>query len=492
MNVFDPIFYWARVAPNRPAVLFPGGSLSYRQLCNAALHASVALRRSGFRPGELAAIAVSNPAFQITLMLALSRMNAPTLFQDSLESALALKADVKAYITDNPARVSGNLRVLVVDHQWFITKFEAQQAPALDVVESSPDSLLAIATSSGTTGEAKAFAVTQGVMDFRVKSWLLFPEARRMISMLPVKTSWGLLAMLRTLRSGGSFGFAPFPEQVLDLCESAGVQFILASVAQAATLVEAQQKRRRELPSLEKIFVGGSSIAPQLASELRKRVCKEVYMCYGASEAGQIAGGPLSSFEETQGCVGYINPGTQIQIVDPEDRSTCLPPGREGVLRLGGPAMVQGYLNVDNSEEYFHDGWFYPGDFASISHDQLLTISGRTSDLVINKGGVKIDPAIIEAEIKKLGDVRDVAVVAMTGRSGAPEIWAAIVPGERYSDEKLRQRCEEVMGGVAPDRYFKLASIPRNEIGKILYANVRSQLTAMGKRANVEAQQSRS
>lgn len=482
MNVFDPIFYWARVAPNRPALLFPGGSLSYKQLCNAALHASQALRRSGFRPEELVAIAVSNPAFQITLMLALSRMNAPTLFQDSLESALALKADVKGYITDNPARVAGNLRILVVDHQWFLTKFDAQQAPTLDVVEASPDSLLAIATSSGTTGEAKAFALTQGVMDFRVTSWLLFPESRRMISMLPVKTSWGLLAMLRTLCSGGAYGFAPFPDQVLDLCESAGVEFILASAAQAATLVEAQQKKRLELPSLEKIFVGGSSIAPQLATQLRKRVCKEVYMCYGASEAGQIAGGPLSSFEDAPGCVGHINPGAQIQIVDPEDRTICLPPGQEGILRLGGPAMVGGYLNVDNSDEYFHDGWFYPGDFASISHDQMLTISGRTSDLVINKGGVKIDPALIEAEIKKHGDVRDVAVIAMTGRDGAPEIWAAVVPGDRYSDEKLRQRCEEVMGAVAPDRYFKLQSIPRNEIGKILYANVRSQLTALGQK----------
>lgn len=474
MNVYDPIYYWAKAAPHRAALAFPGGSVSYRQLCNAADAAAVAIARAGFSPKQLVNVSVINPAFQMILLLALGRLNGPAAFLKSpAKQALGLK--VSGLISENPQDKRDFPRALIVDHNWFVSKLGAENPPRPDVAPVAASDLLRIAVSSGSTGTPKAVAITQGMMEARLRSSPFLPERRRTLCLLTPTASWGFLIVLKTLRTGGTFCFAPFPDDALALCESFRVEFVCVSVAQAASLVFEQRKLARELQSVDEMLIGGSTLAPAFIADVQRHVCRSIVIGYGATEAGQVASAPLHVLDDTPGAVGCLHPGIDLQIVDDKDRP--LPPGRSGAIRIRGEGSADGYLGeAKDAESVFRDGWFYPGDVGALTADGRLVVEGRTSELVINKGGFKVSPALIEDELRKEPAVLDAAVVAALSESGAPEIWAAVVIKGAIDAASLQKSFEGKLGAAAPDRVVKVDAIPRNEIGKIQYKDVRTRL----------------
>lgn len=60
------------------------------------------------------------------------------------------------------------------------------------------------------------------------------------------------------------------------------------------------------------------------------------------------------------------------------------------------------------------DGWFYPGDIGRLDPDGPLIVTGR-ADEVINCGGVKFTPEIVEENIRRHPKLR-IAVVRMSNR----------------------------------------------------------------------------
>ncbi len=476
MNVYEPVDYWGKAAPHRAALAFPGGSISYRQLCHAADAAAVAISRAGFRPREMINVAVVNPVFQLVVMLALGRLNIPSAFLKSAAVGASLGLKITGSISEDPNVRRDPLRSLVVDHNWFVTKLDATNPPQPERAMTAPDDLVRAVITSGTTGAVKALELTHGNFEARLRAATLHPDSGRTLSMLPPSSSWGYLIALKVLRSGGTFCFAPFPDDCLSLCDSFQIDAICASVAQAATLVEEQKKLPRELCSVQRIFIGGSLASPSLMSDIQRHVCRNIDVGYGATETGQSASGPLSSLGDLPDAVGYLHPGARVEIVDENDRP--LPPGRSGLVRVTGPGSANGYASAEAAgESAFRNGWFYSGDTGSLMKDGRLLIEGRTSDLVINKGGYKASPSMIEDAIRKDAQVSDVAVVAGASAEGAPEIWAAVVPLGSFDPVALKSLFENKLGAAAPDRFFQIDAIPRNDIGKVQYKLVREKLS---------------
>jgi long-chain acyl-CoA synthetase len=316
------------------------------------------------------------------------------------------------------------------------------------------------------------------MMEDRLRAAPWLPEGKRTLLMLTAQASWGYLVALKTLRSGGTICFAPFPDQCVELCDNFGVEYICASVTQAATLVEEQKKRLRDLQSVAYLQLSGSVVAPALVDELRRFVCRNVVIAYGATESGQVTSALHGAIVDVAGAVGYVHPGVEIEIVDDNDR--VLSAGQTGAVRVKSPGRANGYIaSTGEVEGLFKEGWFYPGDRGSLRTDGLLAIEGRTSDLVLNKGGFKMSPAIIEHLLQEHTDIVDAGVVAGTSPTGAPEIWAALVATGVFNPERLHKQYEDKMGPYAPDRIFRVERIPRNELGKIQYKILKDMLSSM-------------
>jgi acyl-[acyl-carrier-protein]-phospholipid O-acyltransferase/long-chain-fatty-acid--[acyl-carrier-protein] ligase len=80
-----------------------------------------------------------------------------------------------------------------------------------------------------------------------------------------------------------------------------------------------------------------------------------------------------------EGTVGQPILGCRAKITDREGQRE-LPLGEEGLLWIGGPNVMQGYLDrPDLTAKVIKDGWYCTGDVAVIDREGFITITGRES-----------------------------------------------------------------------------------------------------------------
>ena len=89
--------------------------------------------------------------------------------------------------------------------------------------------------------------------------------------------------------------------------------------------------------------------------------------------------------------------------------------------------MVDGYVgNPEATARAFRDGWFYPGDTGSLTADGMLIIRGREAS-VLNIGGDKVRPELVEEALTSFPGVEQAAVFTHKSDMDVPELWAALV-----------------------------------------------------------------
>ena len=147
----------------------------------------------------------------------------------------------------------------------------------------------------------------------------------------------------------------------------------------------------------------------------------------------------------------------------------------EGHLWVRGPSVVERYLG--QSEPATRDGWFDTGDLARIDAQGMLSITGRSKDL-IKSGGEWINPAEIEAIV---GAHPDVSMVAVIGREDAkwgerPMLLVEVRQGADISDGALLSTLDDrVARWWKPDSVQRLAKMPLAATGKIDKLRLRSE-----------------
>ena len=111
-----------------------------------------------------------------------------------------------------------------------------------------------------------------------------------------------------------------------------------------------------------------------------RNVCSELLIAYGSSEAGGVTLGDAKDLTAIPGTVGPVFPDVEVQIVD--NAGAPVQPNVAGQIRVRTNNAVKGFLGDPIATgHHFKDGWFYPGDIATLSPDGLLTsYSGRPSE----------------------------------------------------------------------------------------------------------------
>jgi acyl-CoA synthetase (AMP-forming)/AMP-acid ligase II len=145
-----------------------------------------------------------------------------------------------------------------------------------------------------------------------------------------------------------------------------------------------------------------------------------------------------------------------------------LPAGAEGIVRIRGPYNVTSYSgDAEESARTFRHGWFYPGDLGRLTRNQLLAISGREKS-VMNLGGDKIKPELVEEVLKAFPGMEDAAVLSVTNDLGLDEIWSLIVAGPGWDEGALRAHCGgKLPVNFVPRRFLPVAALPKNAMGKL-------------------------
>src|SRR5581483_7171659 len=267
----------------------------------------------------------------------------------------------------------------------------------------------------------KVISVTERNLEHRFARSAVLIDRGRYLSMMGFSTLGGYQLLMSALVLGGTICFAGAPEDVLHVISLFHVTHLIAAPFQVRTLLDVQKKNGLNLPSLRHVMLGGSRLEIGLVREVQAQLCPNVICTYGSTELGAVAYGPASAMRGIDGATGFVIPGEVIEVVGKD--GTALPPGQEGIVRIKSPSISAYFVPTAEDAQIFKDGWFYPGDIGRLMPDGLLVITGRVNE-VINRGGDKLAPEVIEGALRQIPEIADAAVFAVPNTD---HIWAAVV-----------------------------------------------------------------
>ncbi|GAA3714610.1 o-succinylbenzoate--CoA ligase [Terrabacter ginsenosidimutans] len=326
-----------------------------------------------------------------------------------------------------------------------------------------PDGLAVAIGTSGSTGRPKRAMLTADALER--SAWAthqVLGGSGAWLLAMPAHHIAGLQVLLRSIASGVT-------PAVLDLRDGFSVEGFAAAAGRVrptaaaarryTALVPTQLSRLVDDPSglaalrdFDGVLVGGAA-TPAALVERARDLGVVLSLTYGMSET---AGG----------CVydGMPLPVSRVHVDN--DRHVVL--GGDTVAHgyLGEPALGRDAFTVDP------DGvrWFRTDDLGHFDDDGLLVIDGRADD-VINTGGLKINPGVVEdAMTRHLHDVLDVVVLGLPDPEWGESVCAAVTladPASHLTTREVRERLRGILPDAAlPRRVLVLPAIPQRGPGK--------------------------
>jgi len=467
MKWFEQIVFRAKHSPDEPAVIFPGGMATYRSLVECVEAASQHVLRSGLKKGQIVALEIRHPLLHLVVILALHRCGIASLTLQTGHLVEKSKLGVDRLLSDRYQPPGSQFRLVLVSNEWLAPP--AGAALAVTGFESADD-VCRLVLSSGTTGAPKVISVSERMLHHRFTRSAIMLDPGRYLSMMGFSTLGGYQTLMTALVLGGSVCFAGAPEDVLQVMALFHVTHLIAAPFQVRTLLESQARSGLHFPFLRQVFLAGSHIPTSLIAEVRQQLCPHVICAYGSTELGPVAYGPASAMRGIDGAAGFVMPGEVIEIVD--QSGIALPPEQQGIVRIKSDFIDRYFVPTPEDAEIFKDGWFYPGDLGHLTADGLLVITGRTTE-VLNRGGDKLAPEVIEEVLRMAPAISDAAAFAVPGTQ---QIWAAVVSSGALQTEAVLAFCRQHLAGMAPDRLIELDRIPRNDMGKIIREDMKQAI----------------
>jgi bile acid-coenzyme A ligase len=226
----------------------------------------------------------------------------------------------------------------------------------------------------------------------------------------------------------------------------------------------------RDLSSLVWILQGAAPMPPSLVHRWAGLIGAErIMMAYGSTESFGLTALRGDEWMERQGSVGRPLPGTEVKILDDDEKE--LPAGEIGDVflksaRTGGST----YLGNVPQARRTADGFATMGDLGHVDGDGYLYLADRRSDLIIT-GGANVFPAEVEAALIDHPKIADVVVIGLQDPEWGRRVHAVIEPADPQSPptaQEVRDYAKSRLAGYKVPKTVELvAAIPRSEATKV-------------------------
>jgi fatty-acyl-CoA synthase len=470
VNIVDPILFQCRINGEQPAICAPGAVLepiTYAQLESMIHNLTRVVLQLGLERGQIVGVLLNDKIFHVCLTLALTRIGVVTV--SCRGSSLPEELGAVAVFTETAGPFANAGRVILADPTW--AKGDGKPFDHPQFVTDG-DELCRIILSSGSTGIAKCVGFSHrklieknARLDYtRLDRW---SRSSRLFCDLGLSSSLGFYYVLYMLMRGGMIML--YGDDAVGTLQSFNL-FEMQNMATSPYGLAEYLKFYESQPSFhcnfDHILVAGGALTKQLAARAWARMSPNIITTYGAAETGAVASGDARIATEVAGAVGFIMPEAEAEIVDQSDRP--LGRGTEGVVRVRTAQAAREYLgDPETSARLFRNGWFYPGDIGYLRADDLLVITGRQATL-LNVGGDKVNPEIVEEVLASFPAIADCAVLNIANELGIEEIHALIVARTAFDEAELRNHSARRLHRIfIPVRFIAVERIPRNDMAKI-------------------------
>ena len=168
--------------------------------------------------------------------------------------------------------------------------------------------------------------------------------------------------------------------------------------------------------------------------------------------------------------------GVEVKLLDNSGNEVAN--GEAGELWVRGPNVMLGYFgNPEATAAIFdEDGFMNTGDVVRQDENGVMTIAGRTKELII-RSGFNVYPVEVEAQLNSHPDVLGSAVIGCeTGSDETIVAFIEAVPNAQINkDELLAHARERLTAYKVPSHIFVVDALPYSPNAKILKKQLKEQ-----------------
>lgn len=521
MLLFEIIETTSKRYPDKPAVIYYGRRITYRELQSAIELLAAWLHQNGVKKGDRVAVYMQNTPHYIISYYAITRANAiivpvnPMLLEEELEyifndsgaqtvittgdlyprvEAVRNRTGVKNvivgyyrdYLSQEPEiKLPPQVQVEEVFYPETV-KWEdilrGGSACSLPPVEVVHDDCALIGYTSATTGLPKGCVHTHSTVIANVLGsvyWCTHTSKCIHLAPLPLFHVTGMQHSMNApfFVSGTMVLFTRWDrEAALQAIEKYRCTHWFNITTMVVDLLSYPDIARYDLSSLVFIGGGGAPMPAAVAENLFALTGLKYVEAYGLTETiSQTHFNPPD--RPKMQCLGIPVFDVKTKIFDFEKGREAAP-GEEGELLVNGPQVFMCYWNKPKeTEEAFItiDGVKYlkTGDIVKQDEDGYFFIVDR-SKRMINAAGYKVWPTEIEGYLYKHEAVKEACVVSVPDPQRVENVKAFLVLKPEYegklSEQEIIDWCKERMAAYKYPRIVEFVpELPKSGAGKILW-----------------------
>ncbi len=470
-NVVSQVVYRpADRHPERPAIINRAGEVfSYAQAAAAVGQLAWHLRRRGILPQQVVGVSMGGHSLHLLTLLALAQIGAVSL---PLHPAAPADRRLLAATRFGATCVVSESRDLALAGLAFIcldqSEFRSDGPSDPDIHPVAPDDPMHIMIGSGTSGDPKAMIWSHGNVARRNQTYEPGGDSPKRVLQMDLNFFVGFGPALRALAHADALVFpaSPSAEDVLATLITRKITHAYLSPHQASVLASLLGADVDTVcPDLVSLRVVGERLNAELLRTLRHRLTPNVYVAYGAVEAGVVTLATPEMLSRQPETVGSPCPWAEIQVIDAA--GAPVPAGTVGEIRIRSMQQVGGYhLDEERTLAHFRGGWFHPNDRGHFDAEGLLYIEGRVDDM-INVGGAMVDAGDVERTLCAHPAVREAGAFVYRRDDGQAFLSAALVLADPGRLAEVQAFAQTRLGPLAPVLYVLANTLPRTPTGKI-------------------------
>lgn len=408
--------------------------------------------------------------------------------------------DIPAILPDTPLTFLEDLKAEIPKHQLLTTLLMVMLLPTrllqwLYIPKIDLDTTAAILFSSGSEGAPKGIELSHrnlAVNARQVADALNTLDNDVIMGTLPTFHAFGLLAStLMPLSEGIPIVCHPDPTDAVNIAKGVA-RYEATLLFGTGTFLRLYAKNSRVHPlmfqSLRYVVAGAEKLAPEVRRLFLDKFGKKLLEGYGATETSPVAAVNLPDQLDTrywkvqaanrEGTVGLPLPGTSFRIVDPNTLET-LPTGADGLILIGGPQVMKGYLNAPEKTaqaiaELDGQRWYKTGDKGHVDEDGFLTIVDRYSRFA-KLGGEMVSLTAVEQQVRQILGDAELELVAVNLPDDKKGEKIVLLMAGAYDEAAVKR---QLLGSgmnplMLPATIRSLAEIPKLGSGKTDFGTAR-------------------
>ncbi|MEA3191671.1 MAG: hypothetical protein QOD26_4 [Betaproteobacteria bacterium] len=436
--------------PSATAIVSSAGTLTWKALQARVLRVAGGLAKKGVRRGDVVAVQLPNTLEFLIAHLAINALGAVLCTIHMPYRG----AEIETILGHSGAKLFLNSPSLVNE----------LEADALEVeLPAASDPFLLLYT-SGTTASPKGVLHSYRAMLGNSRNGARehgVGANSRVLCPAPFSHLYGLYSLHCAWAVGACTVLLPAfkPEELSLAVQNLKPTALWTAPAHVAACRAAGLFDKHDWSSLELAIVSGSLAPPELVRYFKSKIRGAVTQLWGMTElqAG-LYSRPGDPLEVSATSSGRPSPGTEIRL------------SPDGEIQVRGPSVFTGY-HKSSENAFTEDGWFRSGDLGERRGDNIA-ITGRTKDL-INRGGVKFNPADVEQLLDLHPKVLQSALVPMPDPILGEKACAFVVLRKAEEPVRLEELTQylldkKIAKNKLPERLVIVSDMPLTPTRKIM------------------------